>query len=485
MSIEDNEAAAMRGFLATAFGDAEPPLRDLASGSIARGDAARRRARWYTAGGAVLSVAAVAGTVALASGGLGARRGPSPAAATTAPTVSNPAVGKKSPNGQPTNASAKMKDISMRLPGLLQPLLPAGVKIEVAPAEYTAGSSSDFLLTGPTGTTVMSSTGGKVSWSPADDRNIGCLQQGGCEPHQVAGGTVYVNETVQTAAETVANLPHGSLVPGTENTVVFRSAWMTFVPADRSRPYLQIRESTEVAPVRFAAKAPAGWSTSDGSWPPALVPPGVKQPSDPRGLAISADAFAAMAVAPGATDVEALLDPDTPASQAAVKAVADLDAQVDAVLAPLLPAGVTAQLSTNVFGPGTPGAVVLNGASGQNALRMSTTKQDAAGKSLMDSCPNPMVHCEDRKVPGGRVTAWIQKPTDSNLHQTSDKPNNFQYAFKPDDTSKPAVLFALTTNTGPTTVEDPLITLDQFVTMTGNPHLVDIVQQVTALTQQR
>ena len=53
MIIEEQEDGAVRGLLGTAFGVAEPPLRDFASGSIARGDAARsRNRRLLAAGGA-------------------------------------------------------------------------------------------------------------------------------------------------------------------------------------------------------------------------------------------------------------------------------------------------------------------------------------------------------------------------------------------------------------------------------------------------
>lgn len=475
MSIEDNEAAVMRGFLATAFGTAEPPLRDLASGSIARGDDARRRVRWYTAGGAVLSAAAVAGTLALA-GGTGTTVKPTPVS-------TGPAVGKQSPTTQPVDPSAKVKDIAMRLPGLLQPLLPAGITIQVAPSTYTQMNDNDFLLTGPTGTTQIAPTGGKVDWSASDDRKMGCLQKGGCEVHPIAGGTVYVNASSTTAAEQTANLPHGSLQPGTENTVVQREAWLMFIPADRSKQYLQIREATTVAQVQFAAKAPAGWTS--GSWPPALVPPGMKQASDPRGLAISADAFAAMATAPGIADVETLLDPDTPAAPAAVTAVADLDAQIGRLLAPLLPPGVTVGAAADLR-TAAPGSVLLTGASGQNnMLHMATMKQDAGLQGLKDGCPDASVQCDHRKVPGGQIAVWIQKPTDSNLHPTADKPNTFQYFFIPDDTSKPAVTFDLTTNWMSQTIADPLITTDQFATATANPHLAAIVEQVTALAAQR
>src|SRR5689334_22665127 len=88
MIIEDQEDGAVRGLLGTAFGAAEPPLRDFASGSIARGDAARRRNRWYAAGGAALSVVTAAGMFAAVAGGDGGRVTPGPAGVSSPkPTV--------------------------------------------------------------------------------------------------------------------------------------------------------------------------------------------------------------------------------------------------------------------------------------------------------------------------------------------------------------------------------------------------------------
>ncbi|NUP51597.1 MAG: hypothetical protein HOW97_30410 [Catenulispora sp.] len=490
MSIEDTEAGLVRGFLGTAFGDAEPPLRDLASGSIARGDRARRRVRWYTAGGTVLAAVAVVGTFALTAGNGGAGV-PTPGASATPkpvpklvpkPVPPDPAVGNQGANTRPVDATAKTEDVQMRLPGLLQPLLPAGIGIQVAPAGYSAMNSNNFLLTGPTGTTQLSAAGGRLDWSASDDRHIGCLQAGGCDVRGVSGGTVYVNDSVLTANAQVVNLPSGSLRPGTEKTVVARDVWMTFIPADRSKPYLQFREATSVAPVPFVAKAPAGWTGQ--SWPPALIAPGMQQASDPHGVAISADAFAALAVAPGIAEVESVLDPYTPASQSAVTAQTDRNSQITALLAPVLPKGVTASVTADLSGV-APGSVLLTGASGQNMLGMTTMKQDAGLQHMMANCPSGLLRCDRRRVSGGQLVVWVQEPTDSNLHPTANKANNFQYMFAPDDTSKPAVEFSLTTNWMSSAIADPLITLDDFVTATANPHLADIVSEARALAAKR
>lgn len=487
MSIEETEAGVVRGFLGTAFGDAEPPLRDLASGSIARGDSARRRVRWYTAGGTVLGAVAVVGTFALTAGNGGGAAVPSPGASATPkpvpkPAPSDPAVGNQGTNTQPVDVTAKTQDVQMRLPGLLQPLLPSGIGIQVAPAAYSALNSNNFLLTGPTGTTQMSAAGGRLDWSASEDRHMGCLQAGGCEVRAVAGGTVYVNDSALTAAAQAANLPPGSLQPGTEKTVVVRDVWMTFIPADRSKPYLQFREATSVAPMPFVAKAPAGWT--GGSWPPALIAPGTQQASDPHGVAISADAFAALAVAPGIAEAEAVLDPYTPAAQAAVTAQTDRNAQISALMAPVLPKGVTASVTADLSGM-APGSVLLTGVSGRNMLGMVTMKQDAIFQHAMKDCPSGLLRCDRRTVPGGQIVVWVQRPTDSNLHPTADKANNFQYTFAPDDTSKPAVEFSLTTNWMSSAITDPLITLDDFVTAAANPHLADIVDAARALAAKR
>ncbi|GAA1958804.1 hypothetical protein [Catenulispora subtropica] len=480
MIIEEHEDGAVRGLLGTAFGAAEPPLRDLASGSIARGDAARRRNRWYATGGAVLSVVAAVGTFAAVAGSGGVAGKPAPAAATTAkPTPTKPkpsASDKQQPHGALVDATVKSQDIRTRLPGLLQPMLPAGVTIQLAPSDYTPLSQDDFLLTGPSGTTVMTASGGRLEWSPGEDRKLGCLQKGSCDVHKVAGGTVYVNADNYTASDQMGDTK-GALKPGSEKMIVGQDVWMTFVPDDRNAQYLQIREATTVAAMPYADKAPAGWT---GTWPPSLVGFGTKNGADPHGVQLSADDFAALARHAGIDEVETLLDPRTTPSADAVKAQDDRNAKIEGLLAQVLPAGVKATLTRTVVGSD----LILTGPSGQrNLLRIATLQRNLSPFSGSMGC-GAMAVCQRRTVPGGQVLMWGQVPTDSKLHPLSDKPNSFDYWYLPDDTSQPAVQFSLTTNYMSQTVEDVQLTTDQFAAAAANPHLSDIADQVVALLKQ-
>ena len=193
MSIEDNEHATdvtdatVHGLLGTAFAESEPPLRDLASGSIARGDAARHRNRMAAAGGATLSVVAVLGTFALVAGAGPAKHGPpNPASPATSPSTSasptRPLGFGPVPGGVDKNL-----DIKERLPALLQPLLPSGITAgKVPPTELPDEGLATGLLTGPTGTNQVQMW---VGTAPADDTAVrqATCSDGTCTSRSVDG----------------------------------------------------------------------------------------------------------------------------------------------------------------------------------------------------------------------------------------------------------------------------------------------------------
>ncbi|MBW8803139.1 MAG: hypothetical protein JF587_04660 [Catenulisporales bacterium] len=472
MNIEDNEDTAVRGLLGTAFATAEPPLRDLASGSIARGDAARRRNRLLAGGGAALSVVAVIGVAAAVTG-------------VTSPTakpgsgVASPAATAGAGAGDAISEVARAQDLRMHLPALLQPLLPAGITVQALPADYGTNSRARFLLTGPSGTTTLDPSISSVPINRSQDRTLGCLQQGGCEVKPVAGGTVYINAQTYTAAEMIGSMSKSVLKPGTANTVVVKHAYLTFVPTDRSKPMFQIGEGTQVAPVPFVDKAPADYTAQGGAWPPNMNG-GFKSASNASGILLSPDDFATMVASPGLDQVEHELAPDKPIAHDALAVIADLRSQVAAAGAEVLPAGLKLSLLTD-----RDASLSLDGPTGSNELTWQLTKQtDLSRSQVLDFCP-PNVKCDKKPVPGGLLVTWTEWPTDSNLVKIGDTPSAYHYTLLPADTSKPALEVTLGTRNHMTGKQStPQMTADQFLTLAAKPRVQDAIDKTAAVLNQ-
>ncbi|MFL6114553.1 MAG: hypothetical protein ACJ786_24850 [Catenulispora sp.] len=472
MNIEDHEDTAVRGLLGTAFATAEPPLRDFASGSIARGDAARRRNRLFAGGGAVLSAVAVIGTFAAVTG--------------TTPPATKPRPGATSPTSTGTVGSvyatseiARVQDLRMHLPALLQPLLPAGIRVEAMPADYGPGPSARFLLTGPVGTTTLDPSSNSVPTDPSRDRTIGCLQEGSCDVKPVPGGTVYSNVQKYTAIKLIGGLPQTVLRPGTESTVVVEHAYLTFIPADRTKPMFQIAEGTQIAPIQYVETPPAAYAEQGNApWPPDLNA-GFKSASNSSGVLLSTDDFAALVAKPGLAKVEQEMAPDKPIAQDALAVLADLGSQVTAAGAEVLPAGLKLSLAAD-----RPARLSLDGPTGSNALTWQTEKQTAQSKQqALGSCP-PNVKCDTKPVPGGLLVTWTEWPTDSKLVKTSDTPSAYQYTLLPNDTSKPEVVVTLGTRDTMTGKQStPQMTADQFLTLAANPRLQDAIDRAGAVVK--
>jgi hypothetical protein len=460
MTIEENEDNTVRGLLGTAFAVPEPPLRDLASGSIARGDAVRRRNRMVAAGGVTLSVVAVIGTFAMVTGAAPAGRAhQNPANQVTSAASSTTAVSPKGylGFGPELGSIDKTQDVQTRLPGLLQPLLPAGVTAgqqssgnTMAPVNVPAA-----VLTGPTGTTNATMW---VGLAPAqgkkDDtiRQVACLQvppgsKGGtCTTRSVDGGTVYLDEYAATATDAVraASLPADVVKPGTGNTIVSRTLSMMFVPTDRTKYAFSFTETTAPAKIQYADHEPSDYMTG-GIWPPPPVFDSVPA-YDSSGPAMSADELVAMLGKPGLDKLEYLLDPRTAVSQNTQTKVADTEAQAVAAAEAALPSGVKANVDGSAMQP----QMMLTGPTGKNQLRWEADSQTVQYKQqTLGWCP-PNVTCTKRAVPGGTLEVWAQKPTDSKLTVLSNTPFVYNYWFVPDDMSKPALAMTLETSANQT-----------------------------------
>lgn len=455
MTIEENEDSAVRGLLGTAFADPEPPLRDLASGSIARGDAVRRRNRVFAAGGATLSVVAVIGTFAMVTGAAPAGRAhQSPAnqvtSAASSPTVASPKgyLGF----GPELGSLEKNQDVQNRLPALLQPLLPAGVTAAQVPVGRTTGivSEATAVLTKPTGTTTATMWVGMASAKETDAmiHEAACPQSppvskgGTCTTRTVDGGTVYLAEYAATATDTARgqSLPADVVKPGTGNTIAGRTLSMLFIPTDRTEYAFSFRESTATAKIQYADHEPSDYMTG-GIWPP---PPTTDSTSayDSSGPAMSADDLVGMLGKPGLQNLEYLLDPRTAVSQDTQTKVTDTEAQIVAAAAAALPSGVKVSVDVSLMQP----QIMLIGPSGKNQLQWEVDKQTAQYKQqAFGWCP-PNVVCTKREVPGGTLAVWMQKPTDSKLTVLSSTPSVYNYWFVPDDMSKPALAMTLETS---------------------------------------
>jgi len=462
MTIEENEDSTVRGLLGTAFADPEPPLRDLASGSIARGDAVRRRNRMVAAGGATLSVVAVIGTFAMVIGAAPAGRAHQDPANQVTSAASSPTAA--SPKGYlglgpELGSIEKVQDVQKRLPGLLQPLLPGGVTAAQQSLGHTMGivNEATAVLVRPTGTTNATMWVGMASAEETDTmiREMACPQApqvpqgskgGTCTTTMVNGGTVYLDEYTATATDTVRaeSLPADVVKSGTGNTIVSRTLSMTFVPTDRSKYVFSFAESTAIAKIQYADHVPSDYMTG-GIWPP---PPSVDSTStyDSSGLSMSADDLVGMLAKPGLENLEYLLDPRTAASQDTRTKVADTEAQIAAAAQAALPPEVKVSLDWSVVQP----QIILTGPNGKNQLLWEADKQTAQYKQQKFGWCPPNAACTKQTVPGGTLEVWAQKPTDSKLTVLSNTPFVYNYWFVPDDVSKPALAMTLETSAGQT-----------------------------------
>jgi hypothetical protein len=438
MSIEENEDITVRGFLGSAFIDAEPPLRDLASGSIARGDAARsRNRRLVAAGGAVLTVAAVIGTCAVVTGAThGGHGNPNPVQQVT----SEPPPVK--PTGYlgfgPSRVGIdKLQDLQKRLPAALQPLLPAGVTVGQAQfrSDLITSDQVSGIMAGPTGTNEATMW---VGLPPPDDRagtvrQIACRPGGTCQTRTVAGGTVYLDEHINTAADqalTGSGFPHDALKPGTEKTIVSRSLSMTFVPNDLTAYAFNFKLTAAIAKVPYVDHEPAD-AEPGIPWPPTWnTPPAF----DASGLMMSADDLVAMLAKPGLAKVEYLLDARTPVSKDTAAEVAATEARVTAAAEAALPAGLKVTIDWSKLDP----MWSVTGPTGDNQFYWMSTvlnphdrQQEYGGCSAGDNCTS-------RPVPGGTLMVRAVYPN-STSSAPSDYPSSDHYVFLPDDLSKPVL----------------------------------------------
>ena len=443
MSIEENEDIAVRGLLGTVFAGAEPPLRDLASGSIARGDAARSRNRKLLAtGGAMLSVAAVIGTFAVVTGATPGKHGnPNPVNQQTSEPPPVKPTGYLG-FGPRTVGIDKIQDLQNRLSAALQPLLPAGITFGQVRYRSDLMSQDQVggILSGPTGANVATMWVGLVPPTETDSivRQVACRPGGTCRTRTVDGGTVYLDEHINTEADQVltgSGFPPDVLKPGTEKNIVSRTLSMTFVPADRAKYAFNIKLAAATAKVQYADHEP-GDAEPGIPWPPTWNTPAAY---DPSGLLLSADDFTAMLAKPGLDKVEYMLDPRTAVSREAAAEIAAAEGRAVSAAEAALPPGMKVSLDISKPEPES----TLAGPTGGNQFFWQSMVLAAKDRQQQFTC-SPSDACSKRTVPGGTLEVMINNPPDSN-HPASQIWSVYHYWFLPDDLSKPVLSMTLGT----------------------------------------
>ncbi|MBS2536330.1 hypothetical protein KGQ20_26545 [Catenulispora sp. NF23] len=442
MSIEMNEDdGAVRGLLGTAFAEAEPPLRDLASGSIARGDAQRRRNRMFAVGGATLSAVAVMGTFALVSGATPGGHGNQGPVNQVSSAASSADPSGKLPFGPVLSSVQKVLDVRRQLPGLLQPLLPEGITVGSSTTNFGSAPLSPAVLTGATGTNQVTMWVGTAPTNQADViKVVACPARADCQTKAVDGGTVYIHQGSSTAADLVRAggdyYPADILKASTAKTVAARDLSVTFVPDDRTKYAFNIQVTTTTAKLQYADHEPSDYPTG-AQWPPDLNRYDTSY--DPSGLLVSADDVVAMLAKPGLNKLEYLLDPHTAVSKDTLATFTQTESQISAAAAPALPAGVKAGVDTSMMQT----RLVVTGPTGKNTLTWETGSQETFQRSISSPPYPPDIDATTKTVPGGKLVVWREKPMDSKGTILSTEASAYQYWFFPADANKPAVTMTL------------------------------------------
>ena len=288
------------------FEEPEPTHRtDLADSAIAHGMAATRR-RGFAVAGATLSVlAVVAGAVVVSGGAQG-----------SGDWSLGSDTGQLSPQSYEDSAPNyvdRQREIVEQLPGLVNPLLPAGMTVQ---RELYLANDSVLIKTGQY-TVAFALHAGNHEFVMRFDGN----------------GSTYTEAFAKVPAPPIV-VAGGSIRVAVEAGGMQSSAWYEFTPADKA-----------AVPVRFSV-----FEARDGQGP----------------SPISISAFQKMVEAPGFAELQRLLDPSAPASQASVRQRYTLEAKMNTEAAKVLPPGFRLKLS-----PGAPGEIEIVGPGGVDVLEWS------------------------------------------------------------------------------------------------------------------
>ncbi|GAA1989135.1 hypothetical protein [Catenulispora subtropica] len=419
----ENSDLVVHAVIGRLFEEPEPTHRaDLADGAIAQGMAANRR-RGFAVAGATLSVLAVVAGAATVAGGRG---GGSWSLGTESANVSPQSY----EDAGPTYAD-RQREIAEQLPGVLGPLLPAGMTVRRDPQ---IGNDSKSFLTG--------------DFSPAF-----AVESGGTEyVLQIIGGESGAAEAFAKASVKPVAVTGGSIrmtVPSGDSTK--GPVYYEFTPTDAAAP-----------PVRFAVF-------------------GFRTPTPFDSSPIDATAFKKMVEAPGFAKLRQLLDPSAKASAAAVRKRYTIEAKINAEAGTVLPPGFRLKLS-----PGAPGELELVGPDGVNAFQWHSL----TGAEDQIKCPAEALCFVPSDGPGfqkmgpdgkarlGVYAGWVGKSTDSSVTlSVFGKPQTFTSMTFPDvlEIGKPV-------ETAP---QGPGLTPQEaraIIEAPGLPKVIADVQKLVALT---
>ncbi|MFD0635201.1 hypothetical protein ACFQ9X_30320 [Catenulispora yoronensis] len=217
----------------------------------------------------------------------------------------------------------------------------------------------------------------------------------------------------------------------------------------------------------YASSAPAGLAATE--WPPTKNE--IKGAAG-KGLTISVDDFLALTSKAEVAQIEEVLASDVAPSQAAVDARTAVDAQLAALVKPMLPAGVTLRVD---YAQTANGWLVLTGPSGTNSLEWYTAARDSvlAGTNNL-TCSQHDPNCTVKKVAGG-TAKWT-----SDFSDPQNSVATFDYV--PDDPKGSGAeikLFGGTRDvlsTDTPAASTPQLTFDQMVAMVTDPRFARIAQ---------
>lgn len=469
--LTDEEGAGIREFLGGALDGPEPPLRDLASGSIVRGDAARRRTRVYSGAGVALAAVAVLGVFAATS-------------ALTPPGRHSPT--KPLPTPAPTQATLghadKLRDIDARLPVLLQALLPPGMTLQTAPDEFRNGSGGILTLVGAAGPNLMQVQAQKADGHLASDDAQACTELlpnlagpgRSCTTVRTVGGRLFSGELDGDVKSSLAGFPDDAFKPGMARATYVKNYWYAFAPDQVGQRIVTLTLTAQTMDIPWAAKTPKDWPVGYAPYAP-NVPRVVPLGNDPDGALLTSGQFAAMLAEPGWDEIGQLLDPTVPPAPSALALRDTADEQIASKVGAMLPAGTQLVLSPD---DGRPGSLELVGPTGTNGF-MWFAEQSAptlrAHYTQAGLCVVVDETCSVTTVAGGRLAVVTRGKTQTTV------PASYEYDFVPDDPNAPIYILRLTSDSPGFVASGPLLTADQFLSLVRTAGFGDAMQGVTAL----
>jgi hypothetical protein len=212
--------------------------------------------------------------------------------------------------------SAYLRDIDTRLPGLLQPLLPAGITAQAAPDDAKQPPGRTVMLTGPAGTNTLRLLVQTADVHLASGDSQACselLPEIGAPGHvcttvRVAGGRLFSGEIDDNVKNSLGAFPDDAFKPGMATAIYVRNYFYAFAPDQPGRGIVRMNLVAQTMDIPWAAKTPKDWPAGYPPFAPDF-PRVVALGNDPEGALLTSGQFLGLLSEPGWGAVEALLDP--------------------------------------------------------------------------------------------------------------------------------------------------------------------------------